>query len=82
MMTIAVKLFGPLREITKQDQVEIEVKVGVKVEDLLTVVGKHFPGISAHLQVVSCSVGNEYVAKDTPLQNGDVVGLLPPISGG
>jgi len=34
------------------------------------------------LKVVSFSIDNEYASKDTVLNEGNEVSLLPPISGG
>ncbi len=79
---ITLKFFGPLRELTKLDEVEIEIQENARVEDLVGLVGEQYPGIRDHLKVVSFSVGNEYAPKGTKLKDGDTVGLLPPISGG
>ncbi len=82
MITIKLKFFGPLREQTQQDEVEIQVKEGTKVDDLVWLIGERFPNIREHLKVVSLSIDNEYADKGTELKQGNVVGLLPPISGG
>ena len=81
-MNITLKFFGQLRELTGTDTLEIKVKKSASVEDLVWVVGERFPIIREHLKHVSISIDNEYASKDEILQEGNVIGLLPPISGG
>ena len=81
-MKITLKFFGQLRELTKCDETEIQIKEDTKVEDLIGVLGERFPNIREHLKVVSFSIDNEYAGKGTVLHDGNVVGLVPPISGG
>lgn len=81
-MKITLKFFGQLRELTKCDEAELQIKEDTKVEDLIWLLGERFPNIREHLKVVSFSIDNEYAEKGTALKDGNVVGLLPPISGG
>lgn len=82
MITVKLRFFGPLRDKIEREEVEIQVKKGTKVEDLLWLLGERFPNIRENLKVVSFSVDNEYAPKGTALEDGNVVGVLPPISGG
>lgn len=82
MLSITLRFFGQLRELTSTDETGIQVKEGTRIEDLVWLVGERFPNTKEHLQVVSFSIDNEYAAKDAVLKEGNVVGLLPPISGG
>ncbi len=81
-MKITLRLFGQLRELAKCDATDIEVKKGTKIGDLVWLVGERFPNMRQHLKVVSFSIDNEYASKDTVLNEGNEVSLLPPISGG
>lgn len=81
-MKITLRFFGQLRELAKCDKAEIEIKSGTKIGDLMWLVGERFPNMREHLKVVSFSIDNEYAAKDTILNEGNEVSLLPPISGG
>ncbi|MFQ5651547.1 MAG: MoaD/ThiS family protein [bacterium] len=82
MIPITLRFFGQLRELANCDEADIQVKEDTKVEDLIWLVGERFPNLREHLEFVSISIDNEYAAKGTVLQDGNVVGLLPPISGG
>jgi len=81
-LRINLKFFGQLRELTGRSDEQIEVEPGAKIEELARVLAERFPKINKHLAVVSFSVNSEYVRKEKQLQDGDEVGLLPPISGG
>ena len=81
-MKITLRFFGQLKELTKTLEIEIPVKKGLRVEDLEWLIGERFPNIREHLKAASFSINNEYVDKETAVQEGDIVGILPPISGG
>lgn len=81
-MKIKIRFFGQLRELAKTETVEIQVKEKATVGDLAWILGERFPNLREHLKFVSCSVNNEYAPKETILEDGSEVALLPPISGG
>ncbi|MFQ5752635.1 MAG: MoaD/ThiS family protein [bacterium] len=81
-MKIKLRFFGPLRDLTKIEEVEMPIKENTTVGDLVWLVGERFPNIREHLKSVSFAIDNEYVTRDVILKNGNEVGLLPPISGG
>ncbi|MFQ5677018.1 MAG: molybdopterin converting factor subunit 1, partial [bacterium] len=80
-MKIKLRFFGQLRELAKTEETEIEVKDQTTVGDLVWLVGERYPNLREHLKVVSFSIDNEYAPKETILNDGNEVGLLPPISG-
>jgi len=79
---VKILLFGQLRELTDHQKIDIELQADATAQDLVGLIGKRFPNTSELLKVTSVSINNEYVAKETDLSEGDLVGLLPPISGG
>lgn len=82
MIDITIKFFGPLRELANTEEIKLQVKPDTCVEDLVWLLGQRYPNMRDHFKHVSFSIDNEYAAKDTRLQDGNTVGLLPPISGG
>ncbi len=81
-MKVRLKFFGQLKDLTKKDGAELQLKADTTVGDLVWILGGRFPNIREHLKVVSFAVNSEYAPKETVLQDGDEVGVLPPISGG
>jgi len=81
-MTVTLKFYGQLRDITKQTETQIQVKEHATVSDLAETLAQKFPKLREHLQTVSFAVDSEYAPKETVLKEGNEVGVLPPISGG
>lgn len=81
-MRIRLKFFGPLRDVAKMAETEIRLKEDTTVGDLVRILGERFPNLQEHLKVVSFSIDDEYASREAVLNDGDEVGLLPPISGG
>lgn len=81
-MTITLKFYGQLRDITKNKETQIQVRESATVGELAEMLTQEFPELRDHLKTVSFAVDNEYAPKKTVLQEGNEVGLLPPISGG
>ena len=81
-MTIMLKFYGQLRDITQKEKEQIQVDKGSTIEDLVGVITTRFPNLEPHLKTVSFAVDNEYARTETVLREGNEVALLPPISGG
>ncbi|MFQ5707176.1 MAG: molybdopterin converting factor subunit 1 [bacterium] len=81
-MKIKLKYFAQLRDLLHSEENELELSSSITVLELMPVLADRFPQIREHLKVISIAVNNEYATKDTLLQEGDEVALIPPISGG
>lgn len=81
-MTITLKFYGQLRDVTKQAETQFQVKERATVSELAETLAQEFPKLREHLKSVSFAVDSEYASKETVLQEGNEVGVLPPISGG
>jgi molybdopterin synthase catalytic subunit/sulfur carrier protein ThiS len=63
----------------------LELSAGATVADLLTVLGANLretPVAAQLLPRIAISVNAEYAQREQILNEGDLVGLLPPVSGG
>ncbi|MGZ8686796.1 MAG: molybdenum cofactor biosynthesis protein [Gaiellaceae bacterium] len=76
-MRIAVKLFAVLRERAGAREVELELPDGACVTDV-------WPALELGDEPAGLllAVNRAYVARDAPLNDGDEVALIPPVSGG
>jgi molybdopterin converting factor subunit 1 len=81
-MEIRLLFFAQLRDLAKTAETEITLDTNSTIDDLLKLLPRWYPDLKDHLNVVSFAVDNEYVSKDTLLQPGCTVALIPPISGG
>jgi MoaE-MoaD fusion protein len=80
-MRVSVRLFAGLRERAGADRVEIELPDGARVADVLAAMAATPVG---ELRPRECvvAVNREYAEPHEPVQAGDEVALVPPVSGG
>ena len=81
-MQTRVLLFAALREAAGVREVTLELPAGALVSVLRAHLGDQFPRIAPLLGNVAAAVNEEYVPGDHALTEGDVVALIPPVSGG
>ena len=76
-MKVAVRLFAGLRELAGTRATEIELSPGSTAADVWPALelGAEPPGLLL-------AVNKSYAARDTVLQEGDEIALIPPVSGG
>jgi molybdopterin synthase catalytic subunit len=76
-MDVCVRLFAGLRERAGADEIELSLPDGALVRDALAQLDNLVGGVP-----VVMAVNHEYADADAPLQAGDEVALIPPVSGG
>jgi molybdopterin synthase catalytic subunit len=78
---INVRLFAGLRERAGTDRLQIELPEDAKVADVLAAMATTAVG---ELKPRECvvAVNREYASADEPVNAGDEVALVPPVSGG
>jgi molybdopterin converting factor subunit 1 len=81
-MRIRVRLFAAAREIVGQGEVAIEMKDGSTVGDLMESVFSRHPGLKGMAESLVFAVNRELAERSAGLQDGDEVGVIPPVSGG
>lgn len=81
-MRIRVLLFGQLKDIMGRSEDSLEVQPGTRLTDVMAQYSRQFPRFGPMAGSIACSVNREYAPASAVLQEGDEVGLLPPVSGG
>lgn len=81
-MRIRVLLFGQLKDIIGRQEESLEVQAGTTLSELMACYAERFPTFKPMTGSIACSVNLEYAPASVVLQDGDEVGLLPPVSGG
>lgn len=81
-MTIRVKLFAAMRDLTGDDVVEVELPDGATVGDLRREMGKLLPLARTLLTRSGIAVNHDLADNDRILQATDEVAAIPPVSGG
>lgn len=81
--TVSVLYFAALRDLSgvPEEQVTLEAGTG-NVQGLLAQLQQRHGGLAGRLQSVRVAVNEEFVELSTLLSGGEVVALIPPVSGG
>jgi sulfur-carrier protein len=77
---IKVELFAAFAEFAGTQEIMIPFQPGITCEDLWSQVRQQFPKLSSVPPLFA--IQNEYVRKERVLNDGDLVLLFPPVSGG
>lgn len=82
-MKLVILYFAALRELLALGEEQIELPVdSARVQDLAQYLSQRHPGLAAHLSSVRFAVNETFVDLAAPLSPGDVVALIPPVTGG
>ena len=81
-MLVTIRLFARLREIAGTGEIQQELPPRATARTAWQALAARYPELAAYQAVASCAVNEEYARFDTPLENGDEVAFLPPVSGG
>ncbi|MGH7705884.1 MAG: molybdenum cofactor biosynthesis protein MoaE [Candidatus Dormibacteria bacterium] len=80
--TVRVRLFASLRELAGDAEVELELDGQESIETCWGRLCQRFPGLGTWRPSVRPARNLEYVEWDSPVQAGDELAFLPPVSGG
>lgn len=81
-MKIIVHYFAVLRERTGHKSETFDLAATCRVEDVFEEMVRRHPSTAALRPALRAAVNQTFVAYDTPLQDGDEVVFIPPVSGG
>ena len=75
--------FAALRDLAQLSEERVELEATpLGVTRLLELLTLRHPGLAGRLHSVRVAVNEEFVALDCELSGGEVVALIPPVSGG
>ena len=80
-MKITLLFFGAAHDLTGVRQMPMELPAGTDTDSLRLLLAQRFAGINSNLQY-AMAVNERHCAASTVLKDGDVVAILPPVSGG
>jgi sulfur-carrier protein len=81
-ITITVKLFAAYQEAYGKSELVLEFPDGTPVSAVCDRLITEYPELSKWRDLTRFGINLIFVQPDTPLQNGDEVVLIPPVSGG
>lgn len=80
-MKIKIRFFASLRDITKQDSINLEIEPQ-SIASLLELLQNKFPEFSNYRNSIRVAINSEYSTENQQLSDNDEVALIPPTSGG
>ena len=81
-MRVRIRLFARLRDIVGRDAFEYDVRDGETLQGVWVALAGEFPELSRYTASISGAVNEEYARMSAPVQDGDEIAFLPPVSGG
>ncbi len=81
-MRVRVLYFAGLRQATGTGEEILTIRDGVSAGDLWKTLESRHADLVPWRARLKIAVNEEFASEETPLQEGDVVALLPPVSGG
>ncbi len=80
-MTLKILFFGITQDLVGNHELEMNVEKPISVTELKEILFKQFPNL-LRFPNFEIAVNEQYVDKNTVLNNLDVVAIIPPVSGG
>ncbi len=81
-ISVQIRLFASLRQAAGAGMLTRSLPAGATVADLLQTLTAEFPSLPGAAGAIYAAVNRVYAGQETILQDGDEVGLFPPVSGG
>lgn len=81
-MTLRVLLFAQLADSIGARSIEVEVADGSTVADFLHALAAKHPAIAAMKGRLALAVDERYASPDAVIGEGQLIALIPPVSGG
>ena len=81
-MVISVDFNGSQREVTRTRKIEVQLKKGKRVNDVLSHVKGLYPDLSLPEDTYLVIVNNQVTSKEQILKANDRISLIPHIGGG
>ena len=81
-MKVTVLFFAQIRERAGRASAELSLPEGSRLADALVALARAHPALDPLWPHLAVAVSGKLARPDTPLTEGAVVALLPPVSGG
>jgi len=81
-MRIKIKVFASIRDICGFNEKELIVSDSIKVNEVVDLFVKGNEELSEKKDTLLTAVNEEYCRMDKILEDGDILAIFPPVSGG
>ena len=81
-MKCTVLLFAQLAESIGSDRITIKLSDGATIEDALRQLASQHEIVASMRDSLAVAIDDRYCKRNTSLNDGDTLALIPPVSGG
>jgi MoaD family protein len=81
-MKVRVQFYAQLRELIGVHELELELRQGATVGELLDEVYAQQPQLRAHDKSILIGAALEFVGRNYKLNPGEEIAIMPPVQGG
>jgi molybdopterin converting factor subunit 1 len=81
-MRVNIRLFARLRDIAGTGELEQVVPEGATIGTVWRAIVTEHPALDEYARVITCARNADYARMNVPVEDGDEVAFLPPVSGG
>jgi molybdopterin converting factor small subunit len=81
-MKIRVQFFAQLRDAIGTSKLDVKLKEGASVNDLLAALYEQMPSLQKWGKTILVGAGVEFVGRDYLLQPNEEISIMPPLQGG
>ena len=82
LIEVKVLYFGRLREVVGRSEESAMIPEGAPISQLFLHLGSQHPQIVGFRSSLVASRNQEFATWNTPVERGDEIAFLPPVSGG
>ena len=82
IVRVTVRLFARLRELAGASELERTVDAPATIGSVWADLVSSFPSLAPYTGTISAARNLEYARPDAPVEEGDEIAFLPPVSGG
>ena len=81
-MKIHVQFYAQLRDVAGISQVDVDLREGATVAQLLEKLYESKPALRSHDPSLLVGAGVEFVERNHALSEGEEIAIMPPVQGG
>jgi molybdopterin converting factor small subunit len=81
-MKIQVQFYAQLRDLAGTSNLNIDVRQGATVNDLIERIYELKPALRAHDRGILIGAGVDFVKRDHALREDEEIAVMPPVQGG
>jgi len=81
-MKITIRLFALLKDRAGTDRIDLDLPDKSTIAHAVEQLRHRLPALADHLNHIAFALNRSYTRSNTPLQDGDELALIPPVSGG